>query len=374
MTRRLISFIAIVLVTVSALGGLSPQFSEWRDGPAQWIMTSDEKRAWRQVATDDAAVAFIELFWARRDPSTGTAVNEFRNEFDSRVRWADEKVPEARKRGAMTDRGRVYIVLGAGTNMNAELRTNDQQQGAGADTSVSGTRQRGARETWIWDYKDAKKFDMSRIEVVFIEDPGTRRIQRDPRRADFSLAEAVALRKAIVNPDLTAPPDWAATDNRPSVAVAPTPSDPVAVAETEPPLAEPATASSTPGVSRLLFLRSGSINARSASDPFAVPAATTFAGGSDVPWAAQYCSANANVPNLTTMLVISGPLDAKPKEQATRPKEAKAERLTARAGCYALQGMVPVSKLEPGRYKLTVLIDDVKTKDAYSIKGEFRLE
>ena len=37
------------------------------------------------------AKAFIELFWAKRDPNLETPVNEFRQEFNMRVEAADAK-------------------------------------------------------------------------------------------------------------------------------------------------------------------------------------------------------------------------------------------------------------------------------------------
>jgi hypothetical protein len=74
------------------------------------------------------------------------------------------------------------------------------------------------------------------------------------------------------------------------------------------------------------------------------------------------------------MLVINGPIGAGAKEQATRASNAKVERIAARPGCYVLQGSVPVAKFVPGRYRVSVLIDDLKTKDALSIKGQFQLE
>jgi GWxTD domain-containing protein len=385
--NRVVVFLLFCLMTIPALAALSPQLEEWGSGPAQWIMTSDEQRAWRKVATDNEAIDFIDLFWVRRDPSPGTAINEFRNEFDSRVAFSDRTFKERKKRGAMSDRGRVYIVLGAATNMTGAMRQSNAQQGVqGGSNDPSGGRQMGERDIWIWEHADARKFEMGRIEVVFIEDPTTRSKRRDPQRTDFGLAGPVAIRKAIVNPDLTAVPDWAPTGGlrpvtRLSIAQMPVDDRPVPVHPTAPANASvnfpdegPAVASNAPGASRLTLLASGSIDAHSATDPFAVKSETTLKGGSDIPWAVQYCSAKAEVPKLKFMLVITGPLDGTSTEQMTRQKDAKAERMTAQPGCYVLQGRLPASSLTPGRYKLTVLLDDPVTGDAFTVKREFRIE
>lgn len=386
--NRVIAFILFYVTAIPAFAELPPKFKEWGAGPAQWIMTSDEKRAWRKVTTESDAVNFIDLFWARRDPSSGTAVNEFRNEFESRVAFSDETFIEKRRRGAMTDRGRVYIVLGAATNMDNALRQTNAQLGLSDtnDESAGGGRQRGARAIWTWNQVDARKFDMGKIEVVFVEDATTGRMLRDPQRTDFGLAGPVAVKKALVNPDLTAVPAWAmagglepavfrlGTAEIPATATAPAPSPTTSSGDDAPLDDGPAVASKAPGASRLTLLPDGPINARSSTDPFAVHAETPFKSGKDGQWAVQFCAAEAALPKLKFMVLIAGPLDGPSTDRCTIEKDAKPERMTATPGCYVLQGTMPISKLTAGRYKLTVLIDDSATGDAHSVKGEFRVE
>ena len=380
---RMLLLAVLFLTAIPAFGELSAQYKEWGNGPAQWIMSTDEKRAWKKVTTDSEAVSFIDLFWVRRDPTPGTALNEYRNGFESRVVFSDENFREKRKRGAMTDRGRVYIVLGAPSNMaNAVNQTNDQMGVAPGESS--GSRQRGTRDTWIWEFADAQKFGMGRIEVVFIENPTSGSRLRDPHRPDFGLADHVALEKSIAQPGLTAVPAWAPTGGlrpiAPMTISEPTPA-PAAVTipfpeenAVEPPPSGSTVASSTPGVSRLTLFPRGSINAHSSTDPFAtMQSDAKFKSGSDGHWAVQYCSAVASVPPLKFLLLMTGPLDGASKEQATREKTAQPERMTAQPGCYVLQGSLPSSKLTAGRYKLTVMIDD-GADESQKVRGEFRVE
>lgn len=126
-TNRVIGFILLLFTAIPAFAGLSAELEDWGSGPAQWIMTSDEKKAWRKISTDADAINFMDLFWARRDPTPGTAVNEFRDRFVNRVAFSDMTFIEKRTRGAMTDRGRVYIVLGAATNMAGVTAQVDSQ-------------------------------------------------------------------------------------------------------------------------------------------------------------------------------------------------------------------------------------------------------
>lgn len=57
-----------------------------------------------------------DKFWARRDPLPATPINEYREQFFERVRIATEQFAETGKPGWETDRGEVYIVLGAPDN------------------------------------------------------------------------------------------------------------------------------------------------------------------------------------------------------------------------------------------------------------------
>lgn len=385
--NKVLGFMMFCLTAIPAFAGLSPDLEEWGSGPAKWIMTAEEQRAWRNIATDGDAINFIDLFWARRDPSLGTAANEFRNEFLSRVAFSDRTFVEKRvKRGALTDRGRVYIVLGAATSMTGAMRGKNSQQGitsGGGNIDPSGNRQMGERDIWIWEQADARKFDMGRIEVVFIEDLTSRSKRRDPQRRDFGLAGTVAIKKAIVNPDMTAVPDWALRGGLNPVAhmiaiadVLPVPSAPPVATPAPRAIVDegPAVASNAPGASRLTLLARGAIEARSTGDPFAVQSETTFQPGADIPWAVQYCSAKAEVPKVKFLLGISGPLDGPSSERITREKDAKPERMTTLPGCYVLQGMVPIAKLTAGRYRLTVMLDDTVTGESHTLKREFRVQ
>lgn len=56
--------------------------------------------------------AWIESYWAERDPSPGTAWNELREEHYRRIRVANVRFAALRMKGMETDRGRVYIRYG----------------------------------------------------------------------------------------------------------------------------------------------------------------------------------------------------------------------------------------------------------------------
>ncbi|HEX8619694.1 MAG TPA: GWxTD domain-containing protein, partial [Thermoanaerobaculia bacterium] len=210
MPKRIHAVLAFCLLFATAVSAqLSDKHKEWREGPVQWIMTPDEQREWRSVKTDAEAAAFIDLFWARRDPTPGTVQNEFRADHEGRVIIADREYAEKEKRGALTDRGRVYIVLG---NPSQMARQASRANGSEADaTSIGGTgRLMAGREEWIYKRDITSKWGVPEATVVFLANPQTGRVTRDVQRTDFVSASSGAIKSYIVDRNMKTVPEWAA--------------------------------------------------------------------------------------------------------------------------------------------------------------------
>jgi len=92
-----------------------PPDERWAEGPVQWIMTADEKASWAQLAPADRA-EFVEKFWEARNPNPGNGDNVFKTTFERRAAFADARfVQDEKKRGSLTDRGMVFVLLGPPT-------------------------------------------------------------------------------------------------------------------------------------------------------------------------------------------------------------------------------------------------------------------
>ena len=86
---------------------------QWGDGPdLNYLGTSEEKQKWRTLQSVVEREAFIDEFWRRRDSALDTPENETREEFTRRVIFADRSFVTETQRGSMTDRGRVFVLLG----------------------------------------------------------------------------------------------------------------------------------------------------------------------------------------------------------------------------------------------------------------------
>jgi GWxTD domain-containing protein len=90
---------------------LSSTYKKWLSQDVLYIITPEEKTAFKQLSNDEERDQFIEQFWLRRDPTPDTPENEFKEEHYRRIAYANEHFA-AGIPGWRTDRGRIYIIWG----------------------------------------------------------------------------------------------------------------------------------------------------------------------------------------------------------------------------------------------------------------------
>jgi GWxTD domain-containing protein len=90
---------------------LKGAYKTWLEQDVSYIISDEERRAFRTLSNDEERDAFIENFWLRRNPNPDSPENEFREEHYRRIAYANEHYP-AGKPGWKTDRGRIYISWG----------------------------------------------------------------------------------------------------------------------------------------------------------------------------------------------------------------------------------------------------------------------
>lgn len=86
-------------------------YKDFIEGPTGYIITPEERAAFKKLTTDDEREQFIEAFWERRNPNPGDPENEYNEEFYRRVAYANEHFASGIP-GWRTDRGRIYIMYG----------------------------------------------------------------------------------------------------------------------------------------------------------------------------------------------------------------------------------------------------------------------
>jgi len=77
----------------------------------RYLITNAERKTFLSTP-DSGKDAFIEDFWARRDPDPDTSDNEVRSEYYARIAQANEMFRRDAVKGWLTDRGRIYVLYG----------------------------------------------------------------------------------------------------------------------------------------------------------------------------------------------------------------------------------------------------------------------
>src|SRR5204863_5469872 len=158
---------------------LKKAYKDWLDKDVTYIITDEERKAFKKLETDDERERFIEEFWRRRDPDPDTEENEFRDQYYERIAYANEHYASGIP-GWKTDRGRIYITWGKpdGVESHPSGGSYDRPsyEGGGSTTTYP-------FETWFYRHLDNVG---DGLEIEFVDPTGTGeyRIARDANEKD----------------------------------------------------------------------------------------------------------------------------------------------------------------------------------------------
>lgn len=141
--------------------------------------TAEEKEQWGHLPDAAARRKFIDDFWAVRDPEPSTKLNEARIDLLRRIAFADAAFMEgADDRGSLSDRGRVFVLLGPPTRVSVRPLTRGEAPWSPQRTIDVGN----AMEQWTYFREQLpKKLPHNEVVFRFISDGGstTRKMQHD---------------------------------------------------------------------------------------------------------------------------------------------------------------------------------------------------
>ncbi|MEP6921421.1 MAG: GWxTD domain-containing protein [bacterium] len=161
---------------------LKKAYKDWLDKDVTYVITDEERKAFKKLATDDERERFIEEFWRRRDPDPDTEENEFKEEYYERIAYANEHFASGIP-GWKTDRGRIWIMYGKpdGLESHPSGGTYDRPsyEGGGSTTTYP-------FETWFYRYLAGVG---SGVEIEFVDPTGSGeyRIARNANEKDALL-------------------------------------------------------------------------------------------------------------------------------------------------------------------------------------------
>lgn len=141
-------------------------YNDWMSKDVKYIITPEEKKAFKELKTDDERENFIENFWRRRDPNPDTEENEYREEYYERIAYANENFSSG-KPGWMTDRGRIYIAWGKPDSVESHpmggAYDRPAYEGGGTTTTYPFE---------IWFYRNLDDIGTG-VEIEFVDPTGT---------------------------------------------------------------------------------------------------------------------------------------------------------------------------------------------------------
>jgi len=161
---------------------LNKAYKDWLEKDVAYIITDEERKAFKKLQTDDERERFIEEFWRRRDPDPDTDENEYREEYYERIAYANEHFASGIP-GWKTDRGRIYIMWGkpdeTESHPSGGAYNRESYEGGGSTSTYP-------FERWFYRYLAGVG---SGIEIEFVDPTGSGeyRIARNPDEKDALL-------------------------------------------------------------------------------------------------------------------------------------------------------------------------------------------
>jgi len=161
---------------------LETPYRKWLNEDVAYIITDEERSAFKRLQTDEEREQFIEQFWLRRDPTPDTLENEFKEEHYRRIAYANEHYASGIP-GWKSDRGRIYITFGPPDEIESHPSGGTYER---PPEEGGGTTSTFPFEQWRYRYIE----DLGNNIIIEFVDPtmsGEYRMTMDPSEKDALL-------------------------------------------------------------------------------------------------------------------------------------------------------------------------------------------
>jgi GWxTD domain-containing protein len=129
---------------------LPAQYRHWVNEEVPYIITSEERRQFLALTSDAERDNFIKAFWDARNPDPSSGMNEYENDYYSRLAYVNEHFGNIKAEdGWRSDQGRIYLTLGP-----------PQQKASYPDS-------RNVRPMEIWFYEATNPALPTHFNIVF---------------------------------------------------------------------------------------------------------------------------------------------------------------------------------------------------------------
>ncbi len=157
-------------------------WKKWLNEDVIYIITDEERAAFKRLKTDDERQQFVEAFWQRRDPTPDTEENEYKEEHYRRIAYANDHYASGIP-GWKTDRGMIYIKYGPADEIDSHPSGGSYErpiEEGGGETSTY------PFEDWRYRYIEGIGTNIQ-IEFVDTTMSGEYHMSTDPEEKDALL-------------------------------------------------------------------------------------------------------------------------------------------------------------------------------------------
>ncbi len=161
---------------------LAGPWKKWMNEDVTYIITDEERQAFKRLNTDEERQQFVEQFWLRRDPTPDTEENEYKEEHYRRIEYANDHYASGIP-GWKADRGMIYIKYGPADEVESHPSGGSYQrpyEEGGGETSTY------PFEDWRYRYIEGVGTNVI-IEFVDTTMTGEYKISIDPGEKDALL-------------------------------------------------------------------------------------------------------------------------------------------------------------------------------------------
>lgn len=120
-----ISMMIFIVITLSNCALAPKSFKEKTLDDMYPILTADEYASMLQIENDKELIKSLDEFWNNLELPLGKSRDEFRAEYEERIKYANEHFPD-RKGWGRSDRKRIYLIYGPPSYIERQEFTNIQ--------------------------------------------------------------------------------------------------------------------------------------------------------------------------------------------------------------------------------------------------------
>ncbi|MFB0564133.1 MAG: GWxTD domain-containing protein [Candidatus Aminicenantaceae bacterium] len=104
--------ISIFLIFLNLSAKEKDKYEKWIKEEVDFLITDAERAEFKKIKNDEDKEFFIQLFWAKRDPTPRTEKNEFKEEYYQRLKYVNKSFIYGYLTGIKTDMGKIYLCFG----------------------------------------------------------------------------------------------------------------------------------------------------------------------------------------------------------------------------------------------------------------------